>query len=135
MSILDFTSTTQAPVRNSRQPFNGLTQPDGTPKPRAKLWLNIGREVNGRFISLPLGQAIDTMEAGAVRGQNEEYVKQRTAENDLLKALQALGFTFQPGEERKVNLEVRLRRVNDEIVVDQATNEYAIDATTLLAGE
>lgn len=125
------TAPTGANVR--RQPFANLTNPND--KPKAKVWLNIGYEAGGKFINLPIGLPIDTMDPAEIRGQNVDWVKQRTAQNQLLKALQDLGLKMQPGEERDINLTLRMRRVSEELSVSQEENEYAIDFGSLLAAE
>src|SRR5262245_25220734 len=109
MAILDFNSM---PPRNSGRSNAGQQQDD---LPKSQLWLNVGYEANGKFINLPLGMAIDTMRPADTRGQNEDFVKQQSARNDLLKALQQLGASFEPGQEQEINLVVKLRRVNAEL--------------------
>jgi hypothetical protein len=133
MAILDFSATAAAPARNSnaRMPFGNMEHP-AQDRPNSKLWLNIGYEANGRFITLPLGQGIDTMAPGKVQGQNEDFVKQRTAQNALLQALQQLGGTLQPGQEQELNLKVKLRRVNEQLEITKENNEYALDIKSLL---
>jgi hypothetical protein len=131
MAIVDFTTTSSAPARRS-QPFGGQTHPNED-KPKAKVWMNVGYEMNGRFIHVPgSGTPIDTTEALPVRGQNEDYIKQVTAQNGTLKLLQDIGAKLQPGQEQVLNLQVRIRRVNEELVVAREDNEYAIDMSRLL---
>ena len=68
MSILDFTTTAAAPSRNNgNRPFAGQTGPSDD-KPASKLWMNIGYEINGKFVSLPLGLPIDTMREASTNG-------------------------------------------------------------------
>ncbi|AZO48065.1 hypothetical protein [Mesorhizobium sp. M4B.F.Ca.ET.058.02.1.1] len=133
MSILDFTAPKTQ--QTSRTPFAGLTSVGHAnygERPKAKVWLNVGYEKNGKFINLPIGLPIDTMEAGEVRGQNEDWVKQRTAQNELLKALQAMGAAFAPGQEETINLTIKLRRVNEQLEVAKDQNEYSFDPASLL---
>jgi hypothetical protein len=132
MAILDFTSTASAPAKTQRMPFGNMTNPTGD-RPKAKIWLNIGYETNGRFVNLPIGTPVDTMEAAEIRGQNEDWVKFQTARNNLLKALQALGTQLAPGQEIEVpNLVIKLRRVNADLDVSKETNEYSVDFLSLL---
>lgn len=142
MSVIGLETTAQSPTR--RMPFGNLNNNTGAnePRPKAKLWLNIGYEVAGKFINTPMGLAIDTMELADVRGQNVEWVKQRTAQNDLVKQMQKLGMSLQPGEERiifqqampgGITWSVRLRRVNEELAVAQNENEFAVDFASLFA--
>lgn len=132
MGILDnINSKSSGRVRNL--PFASATGINDEAKPKSKVWLNVGYEVNGKFVSLPLGLPIDTMDSAEIRGQNEDFVKLRTAQNELLEALKNAGQNMAPGQEQTVNLQVRLRRVNEELVVDRASNEYAIDFNGLFA--
>lgn len=131
MAILNFNQASEAPARQTqRMPFSGL--PNQTERPKAKVWLNIGYEAGGKFINLPVGLPIDTMEPAAVRGQNEDWVKQRNAQNALLEALKKLGVDLDPGQEQTLNLQVRVRRVNEELAVPVGDNEYAVDLGELL---
>ena len=124
MAIELFTAT------NRNQPFAAQTNPEEQPK--AKLWLNVGYEAGGKFINLPFGLPVDTMKNAKVQGQNEDWIKQRNAQNQLLKMLQDLGAKFTPGHEQTINLQVRLRRVNEELEVGKEDNEYGIDIAALL---
>lgn len=137
MGIMDFTPVnTPAPTVSERvranRPFAGFGAPE---RPKAKLWLNIGYEQNGRFVNLPVGTPVDTMEATEAKGQNADWVKFQTARNKLLQALQALGDTLEPGAEIEVpNLIIKLRRTNENMVIAEDENEYAVDLLGLLSG-
>ena len=113
------------------KPFANQTNPNGEKTP-AKVWLNVGYEAGGKFINLPFGLPIDTMKDAPVKGQNEDWVKQRNAQNQLLKMLQDVGAKFTPGQEQTINLQVRLRRVNEEVEVAKEDNEYGISIDALL---
>ena len=134
MGILDFTApaaTAQTAARQGRR--NGpRLDANGQPLPESKLWLNFGYTTNDKFISLPLGLAIDTMEPQVARGQNLEFNKQVAAQNALLKALQDAGFKLEPGETHTVVLECQLRRVNEKMEIDPEDNEFAIDFAALM---
>lgn len=130
MAVLEFNAP--APTANQgarRTPFTGLNTPD---RPKASVWLNIGYEVNGKFINLPFGLPLDTMNDADIRGQNTDFVKQRTAQNELLAALKKAGMNLQPGQEVTLNLELRMRRVNEELHIAAAENEYAVDLSSLI---
>lgn len=133
MPVLD-TSVPSIPT-NRRMPFGSMTNPQD--KPKSKTWVNIGYDVKigdeMQFVNLPLGLPIDTMEAAPVQGQNIDWVKRRTAQNQLLQALKDLGVSMAPGEEKELNLKVKLRRVNEELSVSKEDNEYAVDLNSLLA--
>lgn len=131
MSVLNFANAPAAQSSNRGNPFANLEQ-NQEPREKAKVWMNVGYDVNGKFISLPLGQALDTMKAADIRGQNEDFVKQRSAQNVLLKALQDLGASMAPGQEQTLKLTVKLRRVNEELNIPAAENEYAIDMASLI---
>lgn len=95
--------------------------------PRATVWLNVGYDANGKFVNLPLGLPIDTMEHITVRGQNEEWVQLSHARNELLKALQEAGDALEAGGEIDVPLIIRIRKVNNEMQVDSATNPFSME--------
>jgi hypothetical protein len=125
MAVLDTANRIGGNGRSSTTTANG-------DKPKTRLWLNIGYEANGKKVTLPLGLPVDTMEPAKVSGQSEDWVKLRTAQNDLLKALIAKGAAMAPGEEQAVNLTIWMRRVNDELIVGEGDNEYAVDLAALL---
>lgn len=132
MSVLPETRVLNtSSTRNNRMPFGSLPS-DPANRPKAKVWLNVGYEAGGKFINLPIGLPVDTMDAADVRGQNVDWIKQRTAQNTLLEHLKKMGLSMVPGQEQTVHLEVRLRRVNEEIEVADNENEYAIDFNQLL---
>lgn len=135
MGILDFTAPAQS--SNQSRSTSRRTGPrldaNGQPLPESKLWLNFGYTKNNKFISLPLGLAIDTMEPQVARGQNVEFNKQVAAQNGLLKALQDAGFKLEPGETQTIVLECQLRRVNEKMEIADEDNEFAIDFSALVA--
>lgn len=113
-------------------PFGNLRENDA---PKAKLWLNLGYEANGRFVNLPIGIPVDTMKPTELKGQNEDWIKFQTARNNLLAACQSIGAQLEPGQEIEIpNLVIKLRRVNEELDVTKDTNDYAADLMTMLAG-
>ena len=128
MGILDFETTKNiAPAgrRNAQQ---------ASDRPQAKLWLNVGYDANGRFVNLPVGIPVDTMELLPIRGQNEEWAQFQSARNDLLKAIQEAGDNLQPGAEVEVKLVVKLRKVNEELEVSKKDNPFAANLSSLIAG-
>jgi hypothetical protein len=89
---------------------------------KANIWLNIGYEVEvqdtegvteTRFINLPMGLPLDTMEEVKTNSSNETFAAMQVAKNDLLKQLLGAAADLKPGQERIVNLQVQMRRVND----------------------
>ena len=91
-------------------------------RPKAQVWMNIGYEIEvpstegtmeTRFINLPMGLPLDTMEEVPTTSSNQVFAAMQVAKNDLLKQLLAAAAELVPGQERIVNLQVQLRRVND----------------------
>ena len=126
MAIMDFK------IPTSNQTRNNNTRSD---RPKAKLWVNVGYHHNGKFVNLPLGMPIDTMEPEKVRGSNEDWLKLTAARNALLEALKAHGFNLEPGQEVEIpNLTIMLRRVNEQTEIAAENNKYAVDLAALFAG-
>jgi hypothetical protein len=120
--------------------LSGLTTPKSTvsstaraDRPAAKYWLNVGYDINGRFINLPTGIAIDTAEPVKVSGTDEEWLQTQTARNDLLKALQEAGDNLEPGAEIELNLTVKLRRVNEKTEIKSEDNPFSVNFAGLIA--
>lgn len=100
-------------------------------RPSAQVWANIGYEVNGKFVNLPMGMPIDTMEEVLVRGQDEEWLQLQTARNELLKAVQEAGDNLEPGQEIVLPLEIRIRRVNEQRVIEPGHNPFSMTNANL----
>ena len=128
MGILDFEAAAKTNNNNSRS-AGRQAQAD---RPAAKLWLNVGYDANGRFVNLPVGIPVDTMETLPIRGQNEEWAQFQSARNDLLKAIQEAGDNLEPGAEVEVKLVVKLRKVNEEIEVSKEDNPFAANLSALI---
>lgn len=103
----------------------------GTARPKAQIWMNLGYEIQvpatdgtmeTRFINLPMGLPLDTMEEVATTSTNEVFAAMQIAKNDLLKQLLAAAADLTPGGERIVNLQVQMRRVNDAAANVQLTD-------------
>ena len=104
-------------------------------KPKAQFWLNIGYDSGvvdddgtSRFISLPQGIPLDTQEHVAVKGKNQEWKAFQAARNGLLDQIMAAAQSLEPGEDKILNLQIQLRRVNadTEETVDASTNPFAV---------
>ena len=102
-------------------------------RPRAQLWLNVGVESNfvfgddpePRFLSLPVGIPLDTTEPLATNQRDRNFASFQATRNGLLQKLIELGNSLEPGEEREVNLSVRIRKVDDEVAPATADgNEF-----------
>ena len=103
-------------------------------KPKATLWLNAGYTttvvVDGvqeeRFVNLPMGMPVDTMELLPTNSRNAEFAQFRMAQNDLLNQIMELGKSLAPGEAKTINLELQLRRVNENVTpVPSNENPFA----------
>lgn len=94
-------------------------------KPKATLWLNIGYHVpvittasdgtqvqENRFVSLPVGIPVDTMQMLPETSQNQGFAAFQAARNELLKLVIAAGASLGDGEDRPIALELQLRRIS-----------------------
>lgn len=130
MAVLDFSPPQPAQAKTPR-----LFGQQGD-RPRAKLWLNVGYEVNGKFVNLPVGIPLDTMEPAEIKGQNKDWVAFQSARNGLLKALVEAGSKMEPGAAAELpQLTIQIRRVNEDMQVPTEENEYAVDLVSLLAAK
>ena len=102
-----------------------------TARPKAQIWMNLGYEIQvpatdgtmeTRFINLPMGLPLDTMEEVATTSTNEVFAAIQIAKNDLLKQLLTAAADLPAGGERIVNLQVQMRRVNDAAANVQLTD-------------
>lgn len=94
--------------------------------PKSKFWLNVGYEAeDGRFVNLSQGIALDNIEALKTDTNNEEFNELRASQNELAEDLVREAEGMQPGEERVVYLQVRLRRISERTAADPKTSRYA----------
>ena len=120
---------------NTANAAGTLNAAPATPaKPKATIWLNAGYTttvvVDGvqeeRFVNLPMGMPVDTMELLPTNSRNQEFAQFRMAQNDLLNQIMELGKTMAPGEAKTINLELQLRRVNEDVApVPNGENPFA----------
>jgi hypothetical protein len=104
-------------------------------KPKAQFWLNLGYGVvvegedgpENRFVSLASGIPLDGQEVLATNSRNVAFAQLQAARNDLHDQLMELAAQLAPGEDRIVQLEVQLRRVNEDVAVtvDPSRNMFA----------
>lgn len=135
MPIVSNSAPQPSNVRTVRPMFGQVAQTNERPK--AKVWMNSGYEANGKFVTLPFGQPLDTMEPIDIRGHNPDYIKFCQARNAFLAAMQQIGDSLQPGEEVIIdNVQIRIRRVLEDSAAETvADNEYVVeDLATLLRG-
>ncbi len=125
--------------RSSTAPQSGASRSD---LPKATSWLNFGytveigsgKDADTRFVSLPVGIPLDTMEPLAITSRNSEFAQFQAARNDVLSQIKSVADSMKPGEERIIcvdatsGLAVQLRRVNDAVVAPaaDASNPYAV---------
>lgn len=103
--------------------------------PQAEFWANLGyvhgEGDNAKFISLPVGIALDTMKRNNVRNQSE-FSRQMAASNDLLDQLLTEAGKLAPGDSVILpgdiaGLRLQLRRRSDPANAATAgdTNEFS----------
>lgn len=95
--------------------------------PKAQIWLNIGYLVPAtdtreeRFVSLPVGIPLDTMEKVSTRSSNTDFALFQQARNDLFDQIMEQANRLAPGEyyvmECQNGLAIQIRRVNAETEV------------------
>lgn len=109
-------------------------------RPQAKFWLNIGYSMeveaveNGkvvgkenRFISLPVGIPLDTMEPVSTKSNSEDYRNLQSARNSLHDQIMAAVANLPAGESKILNLQVEVRRVKEEVApTPAAKNVYVV---------
>jgi hypothetical protein len=129
---IDFKSTLNS--RNQVQTTTAKTER----KPTAQFWLNFGYMVasttegeDSRFVSLPMGIPLDTMDKVSVRSQNQDYAQFQAARNDLLDQMLEAAGALQPGQDYVLEVEgglaVQIRRVAAEVEAPKTdeSNVYA----------
>lgn len=119
---------------------NAKNQPNQTQElKKAQFWLNIGYgvevdvrddegnvETEQRFVSLPMGIPLDTMEHLKMT-KNTEFNQLQSARNDLLDQILAAAEKLQPGESKTLRLDVEVRRVQGEMpAVEAKDNPFAL---------
>lgn len=123
MALLDQIAARQASAQTSAR----TTRTAAQDRPQAKVWMNVGYKIGDKFVNLPLGLAIDTMEPVEARGQNEDWIMLQSARNELLKAIQEAGDELKPGEERELPLTVVIRHVADPKTIDKENNPLSME--------
>ena len=100
-------------------------------RPKSQFWLNIGYPVDYavdehttevRFVSLPAGIPLDAQEKLPTNSRNDQFAAFQSARNTLLEQLLAIAQTLEPGQEKMINLQVQLRRVNADAEPVKAEN-------------
>ncbi len=111
--------------------LGGAVSNDRRDQPKAKIWLNIGYvaenvpvsgsttgEVEDRFVSLPMGIPLDTMEKLPTNSRNLAYAQFQAARNDLHEQIMQAAQSLEPGEDAIIGtsggLCIQVRRVQEE---------------------
>lgn len=115
-------------------------------RPEAQVWLNVGLNLpmikNGapvidettkepvmQFVSLPLGIAVDNMEAIAKKGTNADWLAFVDTRNTLLNYVEEQGKVLSSGETKILDkLQVEIRRVNKKQVTSATASNPMIDS-------
>lgn len=119
MALFEVPSAPVAPAARGRR---------DTAAPQAMVWLNVGYEANGRFVSLPIGIPLDTMNPAPETGNNADWVNFRKAQNKLLKFLLDTAAGLQPGGDELIEgLQLQVRRVGAPMA-DEALGENLYEA-------
>ena len=123
MGLYDNAETTSTASQNRAERRANRGGP-ASDKPKAQFWANIGEydEDMGRFINLAYGIPLDAIEDVPESGSDEwrEFrAEQNFLRDDVLADLQDM----EPGEERILNLQIRVRRVKDEAPVQRTRRE------------
>lgn len=125
MAILNIKRTAAAPLQPERE--------------IAQLWLNVGYEIDvdvideagnktteKRFVSTPVGIALDTQKMLPTNSQNAGYRMFQESRNGLLEQLVEAGMNLAPGGSTLVNLQVQIRRIAGEPEhVDPSVNPFS----------
>lgn len=111
---IDFTKTFGKPA--------ATTKPAATAtRPKSQYWLNIGydsgvigEDGKSKFVSLPAGIPLDGQEPLPTNSRNAEFSAFQAARNNLMEQIQAAAEALAPGEEKMLNLQIQLRRINED---------------------
>lgn len=96
------------------------------PKEPALWWLNVGLEVNGKFLTLPMGIPLDKLKAKPVPNKTSDFQQLRIGEKQLWEAVHKEMQKLKPGESKRLNLQVEIRRVNEAELLEEDTNPYSL---------
>lgn len=101
----------------------------------ANYFMNIGIMVgegdDARFVSLPMGLALDTMREAKVSGTGE-FAQFKAAQNDLLKQIIEVGTKLKPGESLMLDgncggLQIEIRRRNTDVPATDDSNKFKVN--------
>ena len=132
-------NTKSAPITFGQRYANAAVPPQE--KPKSEFWLNIGytREVeteegiDSKFVSLPIGIPLDTQEHVNANSRNNDFAEFQSARNDLLDEIMEFARTLEPGKDAILNLEIQLRRINeDRPSVPSTSNKFSRTGLSLV---
>ena len=113
-------------AQNNNQARGGNNRRNNEQRDPTQVWMNIGYDVDGKFVNLPLGLGIDTMEPVRISGQDADWLNLSHARNDLLKEIQEAAAELEPGEEMELPLVVKIRRINTSVEVNSESNPLSM---------
>lgn len=127
---------------------NSIARWTGTDRkdlPKAQFWLNFGYFVNEgtddeRFVSLPTGIPLDTMDKVNAKSSNQDWAQFQAARNDLLDQFINLCADLNPGDSHVIRCEgglsIQIRRISEEAAEPAAdeSNVYARPGLFSIAG-
>lgn len=97
------------------------SKPAAETRPKSQFWLNIGydsgvagEDGKSKFVSLPAGIPLDGQERLPTNSRNAEFSAFQSARNNLMDQIQAVAEALAPGEEKILNLQIQLRRINED---------------------
>lgn len=100
---------------------------------KSQVWINVGVQIDDKFVSIPFGLAIDTMgeldmPKNVKSEEGVQYAQLVQARNALLKKLQSFGEQLEPGEDADLDgLKIVMHRVKEAV-------EYKPTSNSLLDG-
>lgn len=113
---------------------NNAAAPAAGERVKSQFWINVGYETdmvdentgNKRFVSLVQGVPVDGQERLKTNSSNHEYAAFNAARNDLLDQIMEVANKLKPGQETLLNLQIQLRRVNEDVAdAPTADNKFA----------
>ena len=107
--------------------------------PKSQFWMNVGFVAEGAgaegedvFVSLPYGLPLDSMEHVNTKSKNADYTALQQARNGLLDQVKEAAAALQPGESMTVQLEVQIRRIEEEVAEEPTTDNKFMRSLKLI---
>ena len=107
--------------------------------PKSQFWMNVGFTAEGAgaegedvFVYLPYGLPLDSMEHVNTKSKNADYTALQQARNGLLDQVKEAAATLQPGESMTVQLEVQIRRIEEEVAEEPTTDNKFMRSLKLI---